>query len=76
MNGRITPPGAETLLGVPRRKSRDANMPKNTRVAKCVEEVKKKGGPYNAYAVCQKSTGESYRTGKPPKSKGAKKKGK
>lgn len=53
-------------------------MPKNSKVGRCVEEVKKKGGPYNPIAVCQASTGQSYRTGKPIKGvKGkAKKKGK
>lgn len=40
-------------------------MPKNTRVSKCVDKVKAKGGGVNPYAVCQKSTGESYATGKP-----------
>lgn len=39
-------------------------MPKGTRVARCVEDVKKKGGKVNPYAVCQASTGQSYRTGK------------
>lgn len=38
-------------------------MPKNTRVAKCVEQVKKKGGGVNPYAVCQASTHQSYATG-------------
>jgi len=40
-------------------------MPKGTRVYKCVQEVKKKSPKVNAYAVCQKSTGQSYKTGKP-----------
>jgi hypothetical protein len=43
-------------------------MPKGTKVHKCVERVKarnKKGGKkVNPYAVCQKSTGQSYQTGK------------
>lgn len=43
-------------------------MPKGTKVARCVEQVKAKGkggkGP-NPYAVCQASTGQSYATGKP-----------
>lgn len=39
-------------------------MPKNTRVAKCVAKVKKSGSSVNPYAVCQKSTGQSYATGK------------
>jgi hypothetical protein len=37
--------------------------PKGTRVHRCVEKVKRKGGG-NAYAICQKSTGQSYKTGK------------
>lgn len=46
-------------------------MPKGTKVARCVEDVqqrqhKQKG---NAIAICQKSTGLSYATGKPPKGK-------
>lgn len=39
-------------------------MPKGTKVARCVEDVKKKGSVVNPYAVCQKSTGQSYATGK------------
>lgn len=41
-------------------------MPKGTKVARCVEKVKAKGGKAkaNAYAVCQKATGQSYKTGK------------
>lgn len=39
-------------------------MPKGTRVARCVEHVKKKGGDVNPYAVCQKSTRQSYATGR------------
>lgn len=39
-------------------------MPKGTKVAKCVEKVKKSGSKVNAYAVCQKATGQSYATGK------------
>ena len=46
-------------------------MPKNTKVARCVEKVKKTKGPL-AYAICQKSTGQSYATGKKLK-KGKKK---
>lgn len=44
-------------------------MPKNTRVEKCVEKVKSSDKGVNPYAVCQKSTGQSYKTGKPLKSK-------
>ena len=43
-------------------------MPKGTRVHRCVEKVKAKGG-VNPYAVCQESTGQSYKTGKPLKKK-------
>ncbi|RJQ24629.1 hypothetical protein C4577_07620 [Candidatus Parcubacteria bacterium] len=39
-------------------------MPKNTKVSRCVEKVKKQGGDVNPYAVCQASTGENYMTGK------------
>ena len=46
-------------------------MPKGTKVARCVEKVKKTKGPL-AYAICQKSTGQSYATGKKLK-KGKKK---
>lgn len=46
-------------------------MPKGTKVAKCVDKVKKKGG-VNPYAVCQASTGQSYATGKKLKKKGSK----
>jgi len=40
-----------------------ASNPKGTRVARCVEKVKAKGGG-NPYAICQASTGQSYATGK------------
>ena len=39
-------------------------MPKGTKVARCVEKVKRKGGGMNPYAVCQASTRQSYATGK------------
>ena len=39
-------------------------MPKGTRVHRCVDKMKKKGGGANPYAVCQKATGQSYATGK------------
>lgn len=42
-------------------------MPKGTRVARCVEEVKKRGDAVNPYAVCQASTGQGYASGKPLK---------
>jgi hypothetical protein len=44
-------------------------MPKNSRVAKCVKQVKAKGGGVNPYAACQASTGQSYKTGRAPKGK-------
>jgi len=44
-------------------------MPKNTKVARCVEKVKRKGKGVNAYAICQASTGQSYATGKMLKKK-------
>ena len=43
-------------------------MPTGTRVHRCVEHLKGRKG-VNAYAVCQKSTGQSYATGKPLKRK-------
>jgi hypothetical protein len=46
-----------------------AKMPKGTKVHKCVGEVKEKGVAVNPYAVCQKSTGQSYKTGKKLKKK-------
>lgn len=39
-------------------------MPKGTRVEKCVEDMKAKGGSYNPYAVCQASTHQNLKTGK------------
>jgi len=47
-------------------------MPVGTKVHRCVGKVKAKGGSANPYAVCQASTGQSYKTGKPIK--GGKKK--
>lgn len=38
-------------------------MPKGTRVHRCVESVKAKGGRVNPYAVCQASTHQSFATG-------------
>lgn len=40
-------------------------MPKGTKVHRCVEKVTAKGGGVNPYAVCQASTHQSYKTGKP-----------
>jgi hypothetical protein len=42
-------------------------MPKGTRVHRCVENCKRKGGNVNCYAVCQATTGQSFATGKPLK---------
>ncbi len=39
-------------------------MPKGTKVHRCVEKVKAKGGGVNPYAVCQAATGQSFSTGK------------
>lgn len=47
-------------------------MPVGTKVHKCVQSVKAKGGGVNPYAVCQAATGQSYATGKKlPHHKGA-----
>lgn len=45
-------------------------MPEGTRVHRCTEHIAAKQGgsktkPVNAYAACQKSTRQSYATGKP-----------
>jgi len=49
-------------------------MPKGTRVERCVNKLKAEGDDkYNPYAVCQASTKQSYKTGKPLKKKGKKK---
>jgi len=46
-------------------------MPESSKVHRCVEKLKAKGDPkYNPYAVCQASTGQSYKTGKKLKKKG------
>jgi len=43
-------------------------MPEGTKVARCVSKVQKGGkGKVSAIKICQTSTGQSYRTGKPPK---------
>ena len=39
-------------------------MPEGTKVHRCVQHVKAKGGSVNPYAVCQSSTGQSYATEK------------
>ena len=43
-------------------------MPKNTRVYSCVQKKKGVYGYGSAIAICQKSTKQSYQTGKPLKS--------
>lgn len=42
-------------------------MPKGTKVEKCFEKVKKDKPAGQAAAICQKSTGQSLKTGKPTK---------
>ena len=44
-------------------------MPKGTKVDKCFQKVKKKKGASSAAAICQKSTGQSLKTGKSTKKK-------
>ncbi len=48
-------------------------MPKGTKVHRCVLKVSKTKPKGSAIAICQKSTGLSYKTGMPPKGKGKKK---
>ena len=49
--------------------------PKNTRVFRCVQKVKKKQEIGAAIAICQSSTKQSYRTGRSLKGGNGKKKG-
>ena len=52
-------------------------MPEGTKVDKCYKRVKKSKGAGTAAAICQSSTGQSLKTGKPivkKKAKPAKKK--
>ena len=45
-------------------------MPKNTKVGRCVSKVMKKGkSKVSAIRICQKATGQSYKTGKKVKKK-------
>lgn len=44
-------------------------MPKGTKVERCYTKLKGKMGKGSAAAICQKSTGQSLKTGKAPKSK-------
>ena len=48
-------------------------MPQGTRVARCVKKVARKYNKGSAIAICQKSTQQSYRTGKKLKKKLSKK---
>ena len=59
-------------------------MPKGTKVARCVKSVMKSGvrakkgsksKKVSAIRICQKQTGQSYKTGKPIKKKNNPKKG-
>jgi hypothetical protein len=45
-------------------------MPAGTRVARCVNKLKKKKGKVAAIRICQKSTGQSYKTGRRKKKSG------
>jgi len=46
-------------------------MPKGTKVYRCVQKVKKSGkSKPSAIRICQKSTGQSYKTGRKSKKKG------
>ena len=47
-------------------------MPKGTKVERCYTGLKKSMAKGRAAAICQKSTGLSLATGKPPKAKRAK----
>jgi len=43
-------------------------MPKNSKVARCVKKVKRQGkSKVSAIKICQKSTGQSYKTGRKAK---------
>lgn len=44
-------------------------MPKGTKVERCYTKLKKTKGKGSAAAICQKATGTSLATGKPPKKK-------
>ena len=51
------------------RKRREREMPKGTKVSRCIAKVMRKSGASKAKAIriCQHSTGLSYRTGKSSK---------
>jgi len=44
-------------------------MPKGTKVERCYTKLKKTKGKASAARICQASTGQSLKTGKPPKKK-------
>jgi len=44
-------------------------MPKGSKVGRCYDELKKTEGKGKAAAICQKSTGQSLKTGRAPKGK-------
>lgn len=39
-------------------------MPKNSKVGRCVRKVGRKKSKVSAIKICQKSTGQSYKTGR------------
>lgn len=47
-------------------------MPKNTKVYRCVQKIKQPKNKGARIAICQKSTKQSYRTGKKIASKNKK----
>ena len=49
-------------------------MPKGSKVEKCFNKVKKTESAGKAAAICQKSTGQSLKTGKPPRPRSTKRK--
>lgn len=44
-------------------------MPKNSKVGRCYDKLKKTKGKSSAAAICQSSTGQSLKTGKKTKKK-------
>lgn len=42
-------------------------MPKGTKVHRCYDKLKKKKDKASAAKICQASTGQSLKTGKPPR---------
>ena len=48
---------------------KERNMPKGTKVARCVEKVSGSKGKVPAIKICQKATGMSYKTGRKSKGK-------